>query len=193
MARGGAATRPTPIMRQNTTQVGNEFRPTRIVRGAPRVGSGCFLRARAVPGGWVCLPAVLTAGGRWAMDASVQAGMHAMRQLPHTIHSGTGTPPGAVDHSGRHEFFRVQIPLGPAGRIPPGQYQFPFLFVLPTNLPASFYCSSGNKRWVGLRRTAGQGVALDLAARSAAPCHCLQRCPPHCTLAACLVWAGMLP
>lgn len=48
------------------------------------------------------------------------------------------TPPSAAPPA-----HAPQVPLGPAGVIPPGQHQFPFLVALPHGLPASFSFASG--------------------------------------------------
>ena len=56
-----------------------------------------------------------------------------------------------VNHTGLHTFFRLQVPLTPARRIPAGQHVFPFIFTLPASLPTSFcYQSSGSLKCVGV-------------------------------------------
>eukprot|EP00753_Platysulcus_tardus_P010517 PLAT2790.1.p2 GENE.PLAT2790.1~~PLAT2790.1.p2 ORF type:complete len:375 (-),score=167.53 PLAT2790.1:123-1205(-) len=50
------------------------------------------------------------------------------------------------ERRGLHSFFRVRVPVYPVrGMCEPGQYSFPFKFMLPRDLPGSFY--EHGRRW----------------------------------------------
>lgn len=77
--------------------------------------------------------------------------MVAFKACVKLTHCRPACPYRAVDHNGLNTFFKVQAPIRSGGRLAPGRYQFPFLFVLPQGLPASFSFSKGSTRWVSSR------------------------------------------
>lgn len=82
----------------------------------------------------------------------------------------------------------AQVPLGQAGTLPAGSYQFGFAFVLPPNLPSSFSYSRGSSR-SGLQSQQTACVAWPCSVR--APWR--RRAPlptflPACTKMGCFLW-----
>lgn len=51
---------------------------------------------------------------------------------------GSSSNNTSTSRGGRKQFFSTVVPVGPAGNLAPGQYQFNFQFALPDSLPGSF-------------------------------------------------------